>query len=112
MHSHDLVCLTRAARETEAGPKEGKRKRSHSFQVTEAGAASEMFRGKPCQSRQTTIVQVSPKDGWGRGGFGACTYGGEGARGGRVGGKFEFLQSYVTSAEVLTKGHFDGSNMF
>lgn len=48
----------------------------------------------------------------GQGGFGACTYGGEGARGGRVGGKFEFLQSYVTSAEVLTKGHFDGSNMF
>lgn len=31
---------------------------------------------------------------------------------GRVGEKFEFLQSYVTSAEVLTKRHFDGSNMF
>lgn len=59
--------LTRAARESEEGEKEGKRKRSHSFQVTEADAASELFRGELCQSRQTAIVQVSPKDGGGGG---------------------------------------------
>lgn len=51
------VRLTRAARETEEGLKEGKRKRSHSFQVTEAKAEIEMFQSKVCQSRQTTIVQ-------------------------------------------------------
>lgn len=55
--------LTRAARESEEGPKEGKRKRNHSFQVL-----SELFRGKLCQSRQTAIVQVSPKDGGAGGG--------------------------------------------
>lgn len=98
--------LTRAARESEEGVKEGKRKRSHSFQVTEADAASEQFRGKLCQSRQTTIVQVSPKDGGGM----HLWWGGEGGTRGRVGEKFEFLQSCVTSTEVLTKRHFDGSN--
>lgn len=51
------VCLTRAAHETEEGPKEGKRKRSHSFQVKEAEVENGMFQGKVCQSRQTTIVQ-------------------------------------------------------
>lgn len=109
-----FVFLVSSARQSEEGPKEGKRKRSHSFQVTEAEATNELFRvGELCQSRQTPIVYVSPKDGGVGGAFehARTMRRWKGVTWGRVGEKFEFLQSYVTLAEVLTKKHFDGRNM-
>lgn len=57
------VCLTRAACETEEGLKEGKRKRSHSFQVTEAKAEIEMFRAKSASHDRPLLS----KGLWGRG---------------------------------------------
>lgn len=108
MHSHDLH-LSHQGCSWNWGRPEGRKEEKKSFFPSHRGQSRD--RDVSGQSLPVTTDHYCPKDG-GVGGrlWSMHLWWGGGSRG-RVGEKFEFLQSYVTSAEGLTKRHFDGSNM-